>query len=201
MIHKSGIYSITNKIDNKRYIGSAENLIIRWNEHKRDLNKKEHHNSHLQNAWNKYKEEAFIFEVLEYVENKNYLVQIEQYYLDWMETYKKDFGYNISRTAGSILGYRHTEESKKKISIANKNKIVSDETRKNMRHPKSFSHKEKIRLAKKNNRNAAKLTLRQVLEIREKYLMGYTTTQLKIIYNMSQPTIWNIVNYKSWIIK
>jgi len=58
------IYRILNNVTGYCYIGCSKNLKSRWKEHKRDLQKEKHHNTHLQRAWNKYKEESFTWEVL-----------------------------------------------------------------------------------------------------------------------------------------
>lgn len=67
-IMKSGIYQIRNINNNKLYIGSAVNLIKRKNGHFSALFKNKHENNKLQNAYNKYGKETFIFEILEYCE-------------------------------------------------------------------------------------------------------------------------------------
>ena len=92
-MNKPGIYKIENLINGKIYIGSASiNFIIRWNSHKNELKNNKHPNIHLQNAWNLYGEENFVFEVIEEVpilENeskKDFKLRLvddrEQYYLD-----------------------------------------------------------------------------------------------------------------------
>jgi len=111
---KSGIYTIINQVNGKFYIGSACNIKRRWAEHKRRLNRGVHKNKHLRNAWNKYGEENFKFKVLEPVENKEDLLDREQW---WMDLLKPE--YNISLTAGSQLGFKHSEESKQKMSGEN----------------------------------------------------------------------------------
>ena len=60
-----GIYSITNSGNGKRYIGQSIDIEKRWREHRWHLRANKHKNNHLQNAWNKYGETAFVFEVLE----------------------------------------------------------------------------------------------------------------------------------------
>src|SRR5216684_1737979 len=60
----SGIYKITCTANKKIYIGSAVNLYHRKGQHFSDLRQNKHHNPIMQNAWNKYGEQAFIFEVL-----------------------------------------------------------------------------------------------------------------------------------------
>jgi group I intron endonuclease len=61
----SGIYAIRHAETGKVYIGSSINIKQRWNAHKSALQKNIHDNEHLQNAWNKYGKEAFVFEILE----------------------------------------------------------------------------------------------------------------------------------------
>lgn len=65
----------------------------------------------------------FRLEILEYCSTDK-LLQREQFYFD---NYNPE--YNILKIAGSPLGYRHSEAAKARISLANKNKIVSESTR------------------------------------------------------------------------
>jgi len=110
----AGIYQIRNLINDKIYIGSSENVEYRWKRHRRDLKRNAHHSNHLQNAWNKYGEENFVFEILEKVKDKNNLLEEEQKYIDFL--FPK---YNVYTTAGSSRGYLWTKEQKKKISGEN----------------------------------------------------------------------------------
>ena len=121
---KSGIYQIRNRINGKRYVGSAVNVQCRWREHLGDLRNQSHHNAHLQRAFNRYREDAFTFSILEYIQEPDNLIGREQHYLD---TLKPE--YNISPTAGSPLGVRHTEETRRKVSAAMMGHPVSSETR------------------------------------------------------------------------
>lgn len=125
----SGIYSITNKINGKRYIGSSENIKIRWKNHKHFLKFNKSHSPHLQNAWNKYGEDNFIFEVLEYIQDKNELLKVEQYYLDWFESYKSEFGYNTCQISGNTSGRKHSIETKNKLRLLNLGRKVTEETK------------------------------------------------------------------------
>ena len=113
-LNKSGIYQIINLINEKIYIGSAIKFRKRWNLHKLQLRKNIHENRHLQAAWNKYGEESFSFEILEYVE-KQFLLLIEQQYIN-----TKNCEYNISRdVTRSRLGVKSTDEHIEKIRQAN----------------------------------------------------------------------------------
>lgn len=61
----SGIYIILNKLNGKKYVGSSKNIYSRWMKHRALLRINKHYNPHLQNAWNKYGENSFLFSVLE----------------------------------------------------------------------------------------------------------------------------------------
>lgn len=124
--YTTGIYKITNLINNKIYIGSAIRIDRRFYSHINQLNNKNHINSHLQNAFNDYGLNNFKFERLENVKHKTKLIEREQYYLDTLlfaQEYIKEkdprfleLGYNINPTAGSNLGVKYSEASKKKMS-------------------------------------------------------------------------------------
>jgi hypothetical protein len=65
----------------------------------------------------KYGFSGFSLEILEYCD-KEVLLEREQYYLDNLRP-----EYNIVKTAGSTLGYKHTEESLEKM----RNFVLSEE--------------------------------------------------------------------------
>ena len=109
---RTGIYSITNTITNKIYVGSAVNIDLRWKEHLNDLRKNKHHSIKLQRAFVKYGEANFIFDVIMLCD-KSELIVNEQTFIDKLESYKK--GYNSCPIAGSRLGSKQSEETKNKI--------------------------------------------------------------------------------------
>ena len=96
----SGIYRIRNLENNWSYIGSAVNFQIRWRNHKNNLLGNRHENSHLQNAWNKYGPENFIFEEIEKWPIEN-LLEREQYWLDLYKPFYKKNCYNIGLFASA----------------------------------------------------------------------------------------------------
>jgi len=65
----------------------------------------------------------FRLEILEYCSTDK-LIQREQFYFD-----KYNPEYNILKLAGSPLGYKHSEAAKTLISIASKNRKISESTR------------------------------------------------------------------------
>ena len=110
-----GIYIIINTINGHSYIGSTNNLKVREDNHFTLLKHNKHVNSHLQNAYNKYSNDAFVFlikeEITECDNLKELLLSREQYYIDNLKP-----EYNILKVAGSTLGFNHSEETKLKIS-------------------------------------------------------------------------------------
>jgi len=61
--NKSGyVYSITNSINGKMYVGSTCNLRSRFLRHMNELRRNTHHNLFLQRDFNEYGESSFLFE-------------------------------------------------------------------------------------------------------------------------------------------
>ena len=86
------IYKITNKINNKCYIGQTINsLNDRFNRHKKDAisNRLD---THLARAIRKYGEENFIAEIIEEVDNQILLTEREYYWINFYDSVNK--GYN-----------------------------------------------------------------------------------------------------------
>lgn len=169
-----GIYSITNKINGKKYIGSSNDIIkVRWPGHKKLLNANIHFSIHLQNSWNKYGEINFSFEIIE----ECLFEKLDEREGHWIEEYKSwdpQFGYNTIRyingrkvlseeikkkISESHMGIRPNEEARKKMSESQKGKTLSKDTKKKMSDywkGKVFSEetKRKISEATKGNKNA-----------------------------------------------
>ncbi len=122
---KSGIYKIQSKIKPERfYIGSAVDIKQRWRDHKSELLRDKHHSIKMQNHVNKYGFRDLIFTVVEGVSKKEDLVPTEQGSLDAGFPY-----FNTARIAGSKLGIKHSEESKRKVSETLKGRKFSEEHR------------------------------------------------------------------------
>jgi len=128
----SGVYKIVNIINNKLYIGSSAYLRFRKSAHFSDLRKNKHHSQYLQEEYDKYGRENFVFEVIEYIEDKNKLIEREQYWMDYYKSYEGDRGYNMSPTAGNSTGVKFSQKSKAKLSMIRKGRKISQETRQKM---------------------------------------------------------------------
>jgi group I intron endonuclease len=106
-LRTSGIYAIACSGNGRVYIGSGVNLSLRWRKHYRELIKGHHHNLPLQRSWAKYGPESFTFSVLEYVP-LDHLIEREQYHLSSRDI---DTLFNLSPSAGSILGFKQSPET------------------------------------------------------------------------------------------
>jgi len=135
----SGIYQIRNSINHKMYVGSAKSIRHRFNSHRSSLSRGIHHSSLLQNAWNKYGVNSFVFEILEETEN---LIEREQFWIDQTKCYIKENGYNTKRIANSNLGVYPSLETRMKMSASRKGKKFSEETR--MKQSISAKNREKL---------------------------------------------------------
>lgn len=78
-----GIYKITNKLNNKCYIGQSVSIFYRWYQHR---NKKS--NLHLYNSFDKYGINNFTFEIIEVVADRSKLLEREIY---WYDYYKPEY--------------------------------------------------------------------------------------------------------------
>lgn len=105
-----GIYAITNTVNGKRYVGQAMDIEKRWSYHRQDLSRGDHHSRYLQRAWNKYGADAFAFSVV----LECYKVDLD--HCEQTEIDKKS-EYNVSKTAGSPKGTKHSKETKEKYRI------------------------------------------------------------------------------------
>ena len=85
-------------------MGSAISISMRWRAHKHFLRHKKKAPPKLQQAWDKYGEEVFVFEVLEFCE-KDKALEREQH---WIDTLKPK--YNTRPTAHSNLGVKWSKE-------------------------------------------------------------------------------------------
>ena len=128
----TGIYLITHISTGRPYVGltgQKEGFEKRWNGHRKVLRRGEH-NPHLQNAWNKYGEEAFSFTVHTYIPQGN-LTTEKFYMLLAQEEVRilKLFPDNFNGTNAGETGMTHKEEVRLRIRDANRIKMQNPEYR------------------------------------------------------------------------
>lgn len=90
------IYKITNKINDRMYIGKTVRTIEeRWKEHLRDINRRSFEKRPLYDAMNKYGPENFHIEQIEEVQDVNELNNRECFWIETLGTFKN--GYNATK--------------------------------------------------------------------------------------------------------
>ena len=224
-----GIYQIVNTTNGHIYIGSSSDVKRRWNEHRSKLDRNIHENSHLQNAWNKYSESAFEFDKL-ITCPEDLLIFYEQQFID-----KGKPEYNLYPTAGSprgsvrtleqrhrmsarlkgntyTLGYKHTKETRKKMSEAGKRRPFPSKVTRSKLHKASLGnkygtghivsneHKEILRKCNRGESNSqSKLTEQDVLHIRYIYHnIKITHEEIAKQYGLARRSIGDVIQGRNW---
>jgi group I intron endonuclease len=206
------IYKITNKINQKIYIGKhASKRKHYWGSGKR-----------IKLAIKKYGKENFLQEIIEYCENEEQLSNREIFWINYFDARNEDIGYNILEGGegnsiickGYWLNKKLSDEHKKNISkyhadvSGEKNpmfgKTRSESFKENLRKIKTgFKYSEETKLIEsKNNMGAknsnSKLTDENVIEIRKAYENGITMKDLANKHSVNKPCIWKIVHNYTW---
>jgi group I intron endonuclease len=167
-----GVYAIIHEESGKLYIGSASNIYSRWRGHKSDLRRGLHHSPHLQNAWNKYGEDAFRFVVLEScLKDAVILCAREQH---WLDKYRGKL-FNAAKHAEPALGHKQSPEMKE----ASRQRMMGN------KHGQG-SHYHGV------------LTERNVVEILHRYAAMETSLDLAKAFGVTQINIIRIVGRRIW---
>jgi group I intron endonuclease len=172
---KNIIYAIINSKTGRYYIGRTCEFKQRKVKHFRDLKVGEHHSPYLQRAYNKHGAKCFKMVALCHGLERDEAIKFEQLMLD---TYF-DTLYNCSRSATTPdnTGRKLTEETKRKMSEAQKGKQHTKETKAKMSkahkgRKRSDETKRKMSEAKKG-RKCSDETKRKMSESRK----GRTPTE------------------------
>jgi len=127
---KSGIYRLNSLVTGKSYVGSSKDLNNRLRSYystsnmERIVNKEK---SIIYKAVLKHGHSNFSLDIIEYCEPDK-LIKREQYYFDLLKP-----EYNILQIAGSRLGHKLSEKTKKSLSISNRGKKYANKTIKNIK--------------------------------------------------------------------
>lgn len=111
-----GIYRIVNRKNNKCYIGQSTAIDYRINTHFVALREDKHRNASglrdkLQNAWNKYGEDNFYWEILEEC-SKDSLDEREKYWINFYNSFSNGYNQTIGGEGGDTFTYKSDEDKK-----------------------------------------------------------------------------------------
>lgn len=200
------LYCITNKNNNKSYVGQTVNVEDRWKNHIYDAKRMEGKSaavrkSAFQNAIAKYGEDDFVWQVIDECETIEEANDLEEFYIAYLCTLAP-FGYNILPGGNNR---RIHESSKKKISETLK-KTSSFIGKKGKDHPnfgrkltkERKEHLSKIRSG--DNGPGKKITSKIAREIYLEYLNNDNLTSMDLVrkYGLKKGAILNILSKWCW---
>lgn len=117
---KFGVYSITNTVNDKIYIGSTTvDFQTRWSKHSYEMRNNMHANKFIQELYNQHGSGVFEYYILEHTNDKEKIFKIEQYYMNIYNTVYPN-GYNISPIAGQWVCNSNIKKKSRKYRV-NKN--------------------------------------------------------------------------------
>lgn len=227
----SGIYKITQLSNGRVYIGQTKmKFKKRFWHHIWKLNNDSHDNKFLQNAWNKYSENDFVFEIVESIDRNEDMNEKETFYIEEYDSFNKGFNMtsggegkkncpmseyarNVvgSKNRNHMLGKSHTEETKRKMSIAqlNRNQKLTKEHAEKLRQSRlgtkhTDSTKKKMSEAKLGV--GSLINESQALEIKNRLVNGERiidiSNELSVDYGTIKPILqektWNHVKVDGW---
>jgi group I intron endonuclease len=103
IIKAGGVYIIRNKVNGRRYIGSAKcSFMIRWGQHLRDFRLRNHHNFKLLDDFCRMGIDAFEFDILEECP-PNHCDEREAF---WIKELCPEYNVYNKQKPGSPGGYR-----------------------------------------------------------------------------------------------
>jgi group I intron endonuclease len=198
-MEKSYIYKIKNSINDKVYIGCTTKTIVeRFKEHIK-RSQKNKHKTKLYNSFKKYGIENFTIEVVEECNKKIMFIKEIEYIKEYDSYYT---GLNSTKGGEGCLGYKHTDETREKISIKTKEKSHKDKTYEEIYSEKSDDEKEKRKegvkkywdsldddekekrttKTKEKNRQKSKYDIETIIEIKKLIQSGLKNREIHKIF-------------------
>jgi len=153
------IYRIVNIKNNKQYIGSAIDYNRRKRNHLNLLNKNKHHSIKLQNSYNKYGKESFVFEIIEIINNKNSIIESEQM---WLSSKLPELNMTLIAGLNSSMGMKRSIETKEKIRQSLIGKSTSEKTKEKLRQ-----HNLGKRQSEKTKKKRSLSLYKRIIEIKK----------------------------------
>ena len=186
------IYKATNKINQKSYIGkTTKPFDVRKKRHISNIKTKTKKHYAFYNALRKYGVDNFEWAVIDTATTEDELNLKEKYWISFYNS-KAPNGYNLSDGGEGQSGFKHSEETKKKISENQKGRTSPNKGKKF-----SEEHKRKLSEAKKGKSTKAIFTdeVKEILrqqKIGDKNPMyGKKPANSKKIINLDTMEIYN----------
>lgn len=175
---KSGIYMLTNKLTNDIYIGQSADISKRFKNYFNLSYIKSKSSFIISRALIKYGYSNFSVTILEYCDKSDLLVR-EQYYFD-----KLNPQYNILKIAGSSQDFKHSEDTKAKISKSLKGIYIKEKSALFGRfHTEKTKKLMSLKKAKENNPLFGKTHNKDTIELIKQKALGklhFEDTKLKM---------------------
>lgn len=205
----------------------------RWFHHRSLLRAGIHNNKYLQKSWNKYGEDNFEFIMLEsfdiHLRNKendetinDILFELEKLYIKLYNSYENGYNETTGGEGGcgiviseehkkriaeknriNMLGRKHTEETKKKMSESHKGYIKTEEHRKHLSESltgkiTSEETKKKLSEINKKNKYCAKYSAEMILNMKKDKMNGLTGVAISKKYNLKIGYVYSILLNHRW---
>jgi len=185
---KSGIYMLTNKLTNDIYIGQSADISKRFKNYFNFSYIKSKDSFIISRALLKYGYSNFSVTILEYCDKSNLIVR-EQYYFN-----KLNPQYNILKIAGSSRNFKHSEETKMKISESLKGIYIKEKSALFGRtHSEETKKLMSLKKAKDNNPLFGKTQGKDTIELmRKKALSRIHSEETKLKMSTVRGNLVNI---------
>lgn len=126
-IKKWYCYKITNLINDKIYVGKTDNIKTRWSKHKTAAKlKNPHEYLYIHRAMNKYGFENFTIEQIGEYETEKEAFDAEIFFIKEWNCRDRAIGYNLTNGGEGSSGFKHSNKSKKKMSVSKKGTQVGE---------------------------------------------------------------------------
>lgn len=203
----AGIYKITNLIDGKIYIGQTVNYKKREKRHLNSLKNGNHHNEHLQRAFDKYGKSSFKIELIEKCDIKE-LDQRERHFIKELDACNHDKGYNMMfggqryrnftkevrlKMSKAAKGRKFTSEHKRRIGMAHRGRKLSQE-----HIDKMIATKKRLKVHRGEKNPNALISDAVAERIIIELLKGLAVKSIADKYQVSTDVVYNIMYNRSY---
>lgn len=113
---RSFVYLVTNRVNGKRYVGKTNRPSARWYAHKMHAVRNDEKTA-LYSAMQKHGIENFTFEVIESFDSEEDALFFEGWWIEYLGT-RAPHGYNLTDGGEGASGAKRSEETRRKMSIA-----------------------------------------------------------------------------------